>query len=184
MCGSDELYGIIRCRGFLGASQVREALNRVPRARHEIVEWIEQSIDDGDSGRFRSLVNFATAAKFADMLEPVDLDRLIIPLVVNREEQYLLEDLVEILGELESVDAVEAVAGLFEERCVNAANDLINQSLCLKCIYALSSIDTDEARGVLRGIAIGAYPNILRWHAACQLDIDGELGFDKDEMVE
>ncbi|MEW2567518.1 hypothetical protein [Streptomyces sp. NPDC047070] len=59
-------------------------------------------------------------------------------------------------------------------------------ALSIKGVQALAGIGTPEALRFLEGIARsaqGEWPDPLRWHAAEELGIEDELGFDEDAMV-
>ncbi|WP_053743392.1 HEAT repeat domain-containing protein [Streptomyces sp. NRRL WC-3618] len=59
-------------------------------------------------------------------------------------------------------------------------------ALCVKAIQSLGEIGTPEANRFLKGIATSepsVWPAPLRWHAAEELGIEDELGFDEDEML-
>lgn len=52
--------------------------------------------------------------------------------------------------------------------------------------FLLAEIGTPDALRLLRGIATsapGEWPDPLRWHAAEELGIEDELGFDEDAML-
>ncbi|MBU7600363.1 HEAT repeat domain-containing protein [Streptomyces sp. P38-E01] len=173
MNDSDLLVRMITTRK-LKPTNTQEALDAIPTTRERIVDWLTEARNSGDTLKFHTLANFAV------YLNPPGMAEVLIPIIENREEGYLLEDIVEILGELESAKAVAPVALLLNSR---AQGDEIDQSLCLKCINALAIIDTNEARATLEGIALGDNPNLLRWHAALALEIEEELGFDEDLMT-
>ena len=58
--------------------------------------------------------------------------------------------------------------------------------VCIKGIQALGEIGTPDAEQFLKTLATsapGEWPDPLRWHAAEQLGIEDELGFDEDQML-
>lgn len=68
----------------------------------------------------------------------------------------------------------------------SAASDGPMNALCVKGIQSLGEIGTPEANSFLKDIATSepsAWPAPLRWHAAEELGIENELGFDEDEML-
>jgi hypothetical protein len=93
------------------------------------------------------------------------------------------EDLVDMLGELRAPEGVDAISALIRER---KRSDGPFFPLCVKGVQSLGEIGTPDALALLRGIAMSTpdeWPDPLRWHAAEQLGIEDELGFDEDEML-
>lgn len=88
-----------------------------------------------------------------------------------------------LLGELRAPEGVEPVAALVR---VRKSTDGPYFTFCVKALQSLGQIGTPEAVGFLRGIATGdpaVWPDPLRWHAAEELGIEDELGFDEDRML-
>lgn len=173
MNDSDRLVEIIHTRRF-DPTNAHKTLEEIPTAYDSIVDWLKEAKNAGDHTRFHALVNFAA------LLTPPGMPDVLIPIVESQEKGYLLEDIVEILGELESSEAVAAISTLLKKK---SHGDEIDQSLCIKCIHALANIDTSEARSTLKDMTHENYPDILRWYAAFELEIEEELGFNEDEMT-
>lgn len=173
MTESDHLVEILR-DGNNSWREVDNVIAAFPQAQECVVEWINEAIDCRDLGKYHTLVNFAVHIK------PPGLAEILIKLIKERDEKYLLEDVAEMLGELGSMEAVDALSSLLNER---ARFDAAEDALCLKCIWSLAAIDTEKSRASLMKIAIGNYPDLLKWHAAYELQIEEELGFDEDSMT-
>lgn len=162
--------------GFVGTEKARKAIEEFPTASSGVVGWARAAMDSGDKSEFSKLVNFAASIRAEGLAD------LLLSAIDNKWTWFMIEDVVEILGEISEPSAVTPLVDLLEAR---RAGDEIDMSLCVKCIYALSGIETARAESELYGIATNSssYPDRLRWHAAYVLDIEDELGFDDDEMT-
>ncbi|RKN40341.1 HEAT repeat domain-containing protein [Streptomyces hoynatensis] len=163
--------------GFIGDEKAARIVESVPETPGAIVDWLQQFAAAEDWRRFRRFALLAGSIK-PPGLAPVireALDRTPTPAEVNRE------DLVEILGEIRDAAAVPTLLRFFEETWPKEAPF---HSASVKSIQALGTIGTPEAQQALRGIATNdRYANPLRWYAAIELEIEDELGFDEDEML-
>lgn len=123
---------------------------------------------------------FSRFANLAVWLAPDGLSDVLIQVLQERPRGIIEEDLVDILGQLQSESAVPAIRGLLDSK---RGQDSPYYSLAEKCIQALGEIGSVEGEEVLREVATGEHSNALRWHAAVELGIEDELGFDEDEML-
>lgn len=128
-----------------------------------------------------------TLADLARWVAPTGLAERLLPILEARPRGVNKEDLVEILGELESDSAVPVISRVFEEEL---DGDAPGYWLCKKCIAALGAVHfalqgtrASDAADFLRQVATGDYPNQLKWEAAVELGIEDDLGFDEDEMT-
>ncbi|MGW2486754.1 hypothetical protein ACWCV9_05965 [Streptomyces sp. NPDC001606] len=176
--------------GYIGEEKAARIAVEVPEAGEKILDWLRAMVSTGDWHRFE---RFAAVALHLhpDGLAEILLDALTSGKHVGRASQNSLarqkkarrvneEDLVEFLGELHAQEAVGALGLLLQERM---ESDAPYFSLCIKIIQSLGDIDTPEAQDVLRSVASGDWPKPLKWHAAEELGIEEELGFDEDEML-
>ncbi len=78
--------------------------------------------------------------------------------------------------------AVEGAGG------VRVAEDSVDEDspaywLCQKVVFSLGEIGTPEAREHLRRMTTLSWPDVVRWHAAVELGVEDELGFDEEQML-
>lgn len=163
--------------GYVGAERAEETAAAVPVARQRVLDWLRITSAEGDWRRFERLTALALH------LHPEGLGPILAAVLVTRPTGVNTEDLVDLLGELRAPEGVEPVAALVRER---KSTDSPYFTFCVKALQTLGEIGTPEAVGFLRGIATGdpaAWPDPLRWHAAEELGIEDELGFDEDRML-
>ncbi|NLU66644.1 HEAT repeat domain-containing protein [Streptomyces sp. HNM0574] len=165
--GVRELLGT----GYIGAEQARAVRERAPGFAARILEHLGAARDSGDWSRFLRLANLAA------WLRPAGLGELLVAVLAERPPGLDVEDLVEILGELETPQAVPVLAQLLREWPRDPY-----RWLSLKCVRSLGAIGGERARRALREMAEGDGPDPLRWNAAVELGIEDELGFDEEEM--
>lgn len=55
--------------------------------------------------------------------------------------------------------------------------------LCQKVVSALGEIGTPDAFERIRQMTDQSWPDVVRWHAAVELGIEDELGFDEGRML-
>ncbi|MFG2961232.1 hypothetical protein ACGF5O_46880 [Streptomyces sp. NPDC048291] len=163
--------------GYVGARRAEEIAVAVPAARQRVLDWLRIASAEGNWRRFERL------AALALHLHPEGLGPILAAVLVSRPAGVNAEDVVDLLGELRAPEGVEPVAALVRER---KSTDGPYFTFCVKALQTLGEIGTPEAVGFLRGIAAGdpaAWPDPLRWHAAEELGIEDELGFDEDRML-
>ncbi|WP_369223072.1 HEAT repeat domain-containing protein [Streptomyces sp. R39] len=163
--------------GYVGAERAEEAVAAVPAARQRVLGWLRITSAEGDWRRFERLTALALH------IHPEGLGPILATVLATQPPGVNTEDLVDLLGELRAPEGVEPVAALVRER---TSADGPYFTFCVKAIQALGEIGTPDAVDFLRGIATGdpaAWPDPLRWHAAEELGIEDELGFDEDRML-
>ncbi|WP_371669794.1 hypothetical protein OG985_20420 [Streptomyces sp. NBC_00289] len=163
--------------GYVGRERAAEVAAAVPEARARILDWVRSAADSGDFRRFERL------AALAVHLHPEGLAPILVPLLASDAAGVNTEDLVDMLGELRAPESVDAISHVVREKR-NADGPFY--PLGIKGVQSLGEIGTPEAHQFLRGIATsgpGEWPDPLRWHAAEELGIEDELGFDEDEML-
>ncbi|MEE1756764.1 hypothetical protein [Streptomyces sp. SP18CS02] len=161
--------------GYIGAEKAAAVARAEPLAASPaVLDWLGVCAARGEWTRFGRL------AALAAELHPRGLGELLAPVIASGEAGAVLEDLVDIAGQVRAAAAVPALAGLIDSR---GETDAPYFPLCVKCVESLGEIGTEEANAALRAVATGAYPDPLRWHAAVELGIEDDLGFDEDEML-
>ncbi|WP_329275863.1 hypothetical protein [Streptomyces sp. NBC_01451] len=168
---------IIVGRGYVGRERAVEVAEAVPESRTRILDWLRKLSADGDWRRLERLAGVAVH------LHPDGLAPILVSALISGTPGVNVEDLVDMLGELRAPEAVEAISSLVQGR---KDSDGPLYALCVKGIQSLAEIGTPEANRFLKGIATSepsAWPAPLRWHAAEELGIEDELGFDEDEML-
>lgn len=164
-------------RGYVGRQQAEEVVVAVPEARTQILDWLRSLADTGDWRRFERLAGVAVH------LHPDGLGPVLASVLATRAPGINTEDVVDMLGEVRAPEGVEPISSLVWDR---KDADGPFYAFCIKAIQALGEIGGPEAEQFLRGIATdeaGVWPNPLRWHAAEELGIEEELGFDEDDML-
>ncbi|MEU1694636.1 hypothetical protein ABZ590_25110 [Streptomyces hirsutus] len=167
--------------GYIGENSANRVIGELPDISTRIDALLSDACADGDWQTVTTLANLAR------WVAPTGLTERLIPILEARPRGVNKEDLVEILGELESESAVPVIARVFEEEL---DGDAPGYWLCKKCIAALGAVHfalqgarTSDAADFLRQVATGDYPNQLKWEAAVELGIEDDLGFDEDEMT-
>ncbi|MEV7978365.1 HEAT repeat domain-containing protein [Streptomyces sp. NPDC086519] len=163
--------------GYIGAERAEDAAAAVPAARQHVLDWLRITSAEGDWRRFERF------AALALHIHPEGLGPILATVLATRPPGVNTEDLVDLLGELRAPEGVEPVAALVRER---TSTDGPYFTFCVKAIRALGEIGTPDAADFLRGIATGdpaAWPDLLRRHAAEELGIEDELGFDEDRIL-
>ncbi|MFF3408325.1 HEAT repeat domain-containing protein [Streptomyces sp. NPDC002742] len=168
---------LIAGRGHIGRERAEEWAAAVPGSRTRILDWLRLASDSGDWRRFERLAGVAVH------LRPEGLAPILAAVLASGARGVNAEDLVDMLGELRAPEAVDVIGALVRER---KGSDGPFFPLCVKGVQSLGEIGTPEALALLRGIATSTpeeWPGPLRWHAAEQLGIEDELGFDEDMML-
>ncbi|MFI6487664.1 hypothetical protein [Streptomyces sp. NPDC050564] len=168
---------LVAGRGYVGRERAEEVAAAVPESRIRILDWLRLAFDSGDWRRFERL------AAVAVHLHPEGLAPILASVLAWGVPSVNAEDLVDILGELRAPEGVEAISSLVRER---KDSDGPFFPLCVKGIQSLGAIRTPDALAFLRDVAMSAadeWPAPLRWHAAEELGIEDDLGFDEDEML-
>lgn len=88
---------------------------------------------------------------------------------------------MDILGEIQDVSAVTCLSRVAKRSVIE---DAPAYWLCQKVIASLGEIGTPESLECVRRMTTQPWPNPVRWHAAVELEIEDELGFDEDQMLE
>lgn len=160
--------------GFVTEQHARSIAAEYPEVTESVVTWIREAARACNWRRVERLANLAAPLQAPGLGEALrDILDADVPELNN-------EDLVDILGE---VRATGAVASIFRvaERSVQA--DAPGYWLCQKVISSLSEIGTVEALGHLREMTAPSWPDVVRWHAAVELGMEEELGFNEDQML-
>lgn len=176
--------------GCVGKEKADQVAAEVPEARPRILDWLRAMVG---SRRWHRFERFAAVAVH---LHPDGLAEILLAALesgtrIGRVAQgsqgvpeeargVNAEDLVDMLGELRAPQAVVPLSLLLRGR---RESDAPFFTFCTKVIQSLAEIGTPEARDVLRDVATGDWPKPLKWHAAEELGIEEELGFDEDEML-
>lgn len=173
----DRVDALVLGQGYVDEVKAAEVAVEVPESPSRILDWLRIARDSRDWRRLERL------AAVALHLHPDGLGPILAAVVASRAPGVNMEDLVDMLGELRAVEAVQPIGALLRER---KDVDGPFYSFCVKGIQALGEIGTPEAHELLRGIAVGEpqeWPAPLRWHAAEELGIEDELGFNEDQML-
>lgn len=167
--------------GYIGEDSANLVIRELPDISDRIDALLADARADED---WQSFTTFANLSRW---VAPTGLAEQLIPVLEARPRGVNKEDLVEILGELESESAVPVIIRVFQEEL---DDDAPAYWLCKKCISALGTVHfslggerTSDAADFLRQVATGDYPNQLKWEAAVELGIEDDLGFDEDEMT-
>ncbi|MFI7455510.1 hypothetical protein ACIBQX_49185 [Nonomuraea sp. NPDC049714] len=145
-----------------------------PETTESIATWIREAARAHNWRRVERLANLAAPLRAPGLGEVLrEILEADVPGLNN-------EDLVDILGDIQATDAV---ACLFRvaERSVQA--DAPAYWLCQKVIFSLGAIGTVEALDRVREMTAPSWPDVVRWHAAVELEIEEELGFDEERML-
>ncbi|GAA3375486.1 hypothetical protein GCM10020367_43480 [Streptomyces sannanensis] len=160
--------------GFLAEQDARSIAAQYPEVAGSIVSWIREAAHMG---------NWARVGRFANLAAPlrvVGLGGVLQEIFDSDVQGSNEEDLVDILGEIQAADAV---ACLFRVAERSASKDAPAYWLCQKVISSLGEIGTPEALERIRRMTASPWPDAVRWHAAVELEIEEELGFDEDRML-
>ncbi|MGN9781221.1 hypothetical protein ACTMTF_07330 [Nonomuraea sp. ZG12] len=160
--------------GFITKQYAQSVAAEYPETAESIAAWIREAARARDWRRVERLANLAAplqAPGLGEVLrEILDAD---VPGLNN-------EDLVDILGDIQATDAV---ACLFRVAERSVQTDAPAYWLCQKVIFSLGAIGTVEALDRVREMTAPSWPDVVRWHAAFELEIEEELGFDEDRML-
>jgi hypothetical protein len=163
-----------RVEGFLTKQDASGIAVLHPGLGKVITSWIREAASAENWTRVDKFANLAAALRvsgLSDVLQEI-LD--------SNAEGYNEEDLVDILGEIREP---RAVASLFRVAERSVSKDAPAYWLCQKVISSLGEIGTPEASERLLQMTDKSWPNVVRWYAAVELQIEDELGFDEDRML-
>ncbi|MCX4824684.1 HEAT repeat domain-containing protein [Streptomyces sp. NBC_01142] len=161
--------------GYVGKKKAAAVAEAVPEAASPaVLDWLRTLAAAGEWARFGRFAGLAAE------LHPEGLAEVLVPAIESGEAGAVLEDLVDIAGQIGAPEAVPALSRVID---THREPDAPYFPLCIKAIQSLSEIGTPEAEAVLRTVATGDGPAPLRWHAAEELGIEEELGYDEDEML-
>ncbi|MGW0881757.1 HEAT repeat domain-containing protein [Streptomyces sp. NPDC002671] len=160
--------------GFLTEQDARSIAELHPGLCGGIVSWIREAAHMGNWTRVEKFANLAAPLRVAGLGE-------VLQEVLDSDAAGLnKEDLVDILGEIREAGAVTS---LFRVAEGSVSKDAPAYWLCQKVIASLGEIGTPEALECIRQMTAQSWPDAVRWHAAVELGIEGELGFDEDQML-
>jgi hypothetical protein len=145
-----------------------------PEVLDRVVPWIRDAAHAG---------NWSRVDTFANLAAPLPVEGLADVLVEILESGVRganREDLVEILGEIHATNAAACLHRLVER---SAGEDAPAYWLCQKAIGSLGCLGTPEALGFLRLLTAPSWPDPIRWHAAVELGVEDDLGFDERMSV-
>lgn len=169
---SDRVKSLVT--GFLTERDSRSISELHPGLRSAIVSWIREAA---------YAENWTRVEKFASLAAPLRVEGLgeVLQEILDSGAAGLnKEDLVDILGEIREVGAVSS---LFRVAEGSLSKDAPAYWLCQKVIASLGEIGTPEALGRIRQMTAQSWPDAIRWHAAVELGIEDELGFDEVQML-
>ncbi|MEW1659734.1 HEAT repeat domain-containing protein [Streptomyces sp. NPDC093707] len=161
--------------GFVTERDSRSIAEMHPGICDVIIPWIREAADAG---------NWTRVGKFANLAIPLrvaGLGEILQGILDSGAAGANKEDLVDILGEIRDVSAVTCLSRVAERSVVE---DAPAYWLCQKVIASLGEIGTPESLECVRQMTTQPWPNPVRWHAAVELEIEDELGFDEDQMLE
>jgi hypothetical protein len=150
--------------GYIGREKAAAAEAAVPEAGARILGWLRDMAEARDWSRFGRF------AAIGVHLHPVGLAPILLSVLALRLREVNTDDLVDMLGELRSPEAVGPLARLLGER--HDAGHL-SFSLGSACVRAMGEIGTPGAERELREIVSGDWPQELRECAADELDSFG-----------
>ncbi|MFJ3805608.1 HEAT repeat domain-containing protein [Streptomyces sp. NPDC090073] len=168
--------------GYVGKEKAASVAAEVPESATRILGWLRVMAGAGDWRRFERFAGVAVH------LHPDGLAEILLsalqPSAPSGQDtagapRVNTEDVVDMLGELRAPEAVGPISRLLRDK---RESDAPFFAVCTKIIHSLAEIGTPDARDVLREVATGSWPKPLKWHAAEELGIEEELGFDEDEM--
>ncbi|MFX4295382.1 HEAT repeat domain-containing protein [Streptomyces bohaiensis] len=145
-----------------------------PEVTQLIASWIREAAHAG---------NWTRVDKFANLAAPLrapGLGGALQEILDSDAVGFNREDFVEILGEIRETDAVACLCRVAEG---SLGEDAPAYWLCQKVIASLAVIGTPEAFEGLRRMTTQSWPDVVRWHAAVELEVEDELGFDEDQML-
>ncbi|MFC8620516.1 hypothetical protein ACFT9M_29420 [Micromonospora purpureochromogenes] len=160
--------------GYLGPKQAQAAAAAVPELPDALLPLLRQFAASGDLRRFE---RYAVAATH---LHPDGLGEIICDVLDAGDVGVNGEELVDILGEIRYLRGVPSIIGFMNRRL---PSDRPYFTTAIKCVSCLGEIGSDEARKALRELTGPELPDPVRWHAAVELGMEDELGFDEDEML-
>ncbi len=160
--------------GYLGKNRVLEVASVVPELESNVTGLLRGFALARD---WRNLERFAIVAAY---IHPDGLGEILCDVLDSDEPGVNREDLVDLIGEIRYEAGVSPILR-FMDRMVGV--DAPYYSVCRKCIHSLGGIGTDESKNSLQGLTGSGFPDPIRWHAAVELEIETDLGFDEDEML-
>lgn len=160
--------------GFLTERDARSIVELHPGLYSVILSWINEAAYAGNWTRVEKFANLAA------QLRVEGLGEILQEILDSGAAGLNKEDLVDILGEIREVGAVSSLFRVAED---SVSKDAPAYWLCQKVISSLGEIGTPEALDRIRQMTAQSWPDAVRWHAAVELDIEDELGFDEGQML-
>ncbi|WP_156077253.1 HEAT repeat domain-containing protein [Saccharothrix sp. NRRL B-16314] len=160
--------------GFLAERDARSIAELHPGVCDGIVSWIREAAHVGRWTRVEKFANLAAPLRVAGLGEVLQ------EILDSGAAGLNKEDLVDILGEIREAGSV---ACLFRVAEGSVSKDAPAYWLCQKVISSLGEIGTPEAFECIRQMTAQSWPDTVRWHAAVELGIEDELGFDEGQML-
>ena len=160
--------------GFLTERDAGSIAERHPELCDVIVSWIREAARAGNWTRVGKFANLAASLRVEGLREVLQ------EILDSGAAGLNKEDLVDILGEIREAGAVSS---LFRVAEGSVSKDAPAYWLCQKVISSLGEIGTPDALSRIRQMTSQSWPDAIRWHAAVELDIDDELGFDEGQML-
>jgi len=159
---------------FLTQQDAESIAQTHPRVRDVIVPWIHEAAHAQNWTRVEKFANLAASLRVSGLGEVLREILDSSPTGLNKE------DLVDILGEIRETDAATSLFRVAEN---SVSEDAPAYWLCQKVISSLAEIGTPEALQYIHQMTDRSWPDVVRWHAAVELRIEDELGFDEDRML-
>ncbi|WEH33855.1 HEAT repeat domain-containing protein [Streptomyces sp. AM 4-1-1] len=160
--------------GFLTERDARSIAELNPGLCGVIVSWIREAARVGSWTRVEKFANLAAP------LQVAGLGEVLQEILDSNAAGLNKEDLVDILGDIREVDAVGCLYRVAED---SVSEDAPAYWLCQKVISSLKEIGTPEAVDRIRQMVTQPWPDAVRWHAAVELGVEDDLGFDEDRML-
>lgn len=149
--------------GCIGKEKAAAAQAAVPVAESRILSWLR------DMAEARDWARFGRFAAIGVHLHPVGLAPILLSVLALRVREVNTEELVGMLGELRSPEAVGPLARLLREYH-GKDTDQSSRSLSGACVRAMGEIGTPGAERELREIVTGDWPQELKECAADELE--------------
>lgn len=168
---------------YVGKEKAASVAAEVPESATRVLGWLRVMAGAGDWRRFERFAGVAVHLH-PDGLAEILLSALRSSAPSGQDTEGAprvnTEDVVDVLGELRAPEAVGPISRILREK---RESDAPFFAVCTKIIHPLAEIGTPDARDVLREVATGSWPKPVKWHAAEELGIEEELGFDEGEML-
>lgn len=153
------------------ANAVAVAIPGVEGGILHLLRWLAMS---------RDWNRFVLYANLAVHLHPDGLGEVISKALGAEGFNGVGEDLVDILGELNYEPGVPVVLQYLKR---SIPGDSPYYSISEKCVHVLGELNSLDAKKALRELTSNSWPDPIRWHAAVELEIEDDLGFDEAIML-